>query len=190
MAINYFVGNLFDSIPEKFEDTPIPDDILILHVVNNEGKWGAGFVLPLAERFPEAKRAYQEWHQKAKDYKEGVGKQLGNPWGLGQIQVVPVQKHVFVVNMMAQYGLRSASNPRPLRYWHLVNCLEKVRDHIYFNHTCVKIVAPAFGSGLAGGNWEFISILLDEIMPYHVDVYVLNEEELARLGVEKTENPL
>jgi hypothetical protein len=36
------------------------------------------------------------------------------------------------------------------------------------------IYAPKFGSGLAGGNWEFIEELIDEILVDVRDIYIFS----------------
>jgi hypothetical protein len=41
----------------------------------------------------------------------------------------------------------------------------------------VEIHCPKFGSGLAGGNWDFISNLIEDIWSkYHVTVYNYNKK--------------
>jgi hypothetical protein len=53
--IHYVEGDLFKSLDEVRNSTTL---VVIAHVVNDQKVWGVGFVLPLAQRFPEARDAY------------------------------------------------------------------------------------------------------------------------------------
>lgn len=132
--LNYIQGNLFDY------DFTQHDNTLIAHIVNDKKAWGAGFVIPLAKFIPKAKEQYRNW----------------NPV-LGKVQIINAREKVFVANMCAQ----TLGGERPLFYNHLVKCMEKVADFaIVYNAT---ICCPLFGSGLAGGNWNFIHELITDI---------------------------
>ena len=68
--------------------------------------------------------------------------------------------------MIAQNGTISKKNYRPLNYLALVKCMNQINMFIsknFNNDTRVEIHAPRFGCGLAGGNWNFISDLIDDI---------------------------
>jgi hypothetical protein len=94
---------------------------------------------------------------------------------MGYSQLVPVYeepfyKHkVFFVNMIAQNGIKNQSNPRPLNYFGLVKAMNNlsifISDYIKNSNKSekVEIHCPKFGSGLAGGDWNFISYLIDDI---------------------------
>lgn len=119
--------------------TQIVPGVVIPHVVNNQGAWGAGFVVPLGKRFPEAKRVYlDDW----------------TSFSLGDIQWA-YDGRCSVVNMYAQ----TLGGKRPLNYEHLVQCMKSV--HKVFPNA--PILAPRFGSRLAGGNWNFIRELVHDI---------------------------
>jgi len=51
--IKYIEKDLFEGIKDHKDCV-----IFIPHITNNIKKWGAGFVLPLAKHFPEARRAF------------------------------------------------------------------------------------------------------------------------------------
>lgn len=51
---------------------------------------------------------------------------------------------------------------RPLYYNHLVCCMERVCDLITKRNDNTKICCPKFGSGLSGGNWEFVKLLIED----------------------------
>ena len=86
---------------------------------------------------------------------------------------------MYIVNMIAQNGTRNNNNPRPLNYLALAKCMVGLSQSIQNNSEFadkeekVEIHAPKFGSGLAGGNWNFISDLIEDIWAKHI-VYVYN----------------
>src|SRR5690242_7451886 len=69
---------------------------VIAHVCNDIGGWGKGFVLALSRRWPEPEAAYRAWHRD----------RASNDFGLGAVQVVPVDRYVWVANMIGQRGIR------------------------------------------------------------------------------------
>lgn len=139
--INYIQGDLFQHIKPN---------IIIAHVCNNLGGFGKGFVVPLSKRYPFAKVAYLAWSR------GGLATNL--PFRLGETQWVHVDKgnDIWVANMVAQEGFEP---PRPLRYKYLIKCMQNVADLALDKEK--EILAPMFGSGLAGGNWEIIEELID-----------------------------
>lgn len=118
----------------------ITPNTVIPHVCNNAGAMSAGFVVPLCRRYPVVKIEYAS----SKLY-------------LGNTQFIDVEQYVCVANMIAQ---TLYDRPRPLRYDALVYCMEEVAD---FAMNGYRILAPKFGSELAGGNWEFIECLIEDI---------------------------
>jgi hypothetical protein len=78
--------------------------------------------------------------------------------------------------MIAQNKLFSQDNKRPLNYGALVYCMNQVRSYIKdlesnTEMSRIEIHAPKFGSGLAGGNWNFISDLIEDIW-YDIPVFI------------------
>ena len=86
---------------------------------------------------------------------------------LGIAAFVEVQRNIWVAHMVAQRGLRAADNKRPLRYTALMRAMKIVAQKIEtireIHGKPVTIHCPKFGSDLAGGNWEFIEALIEEI---------------------------
>jgi len=142
--INYLTGDLFTLLPASPEAP-----IFIPHIVNNEKKWGSGFVIPLGKKFPSARNVYLD----------SPGKHL-----LGETKIVLVantpSNGIYVCNMVAQDGLISTNNPKPIKYAALVKCMEYIKEKIGENG---EIWCPMFGSARAGGNWDFIEALIKEI---------------------------
>ena len=130
--------------------------VMIPHVCNDEKKWGAGFVLALNRKWEYPERRYKEFCERNK-----------NVPILGKVCYAKIDEHLVVANMIAQDGTVSADNPKPIRYKALVNCMAEVESYIEMIRNQVSnpivIHCPKFGSDLAGGNWDFILELIDEI---------------------------
>ena len=145
--LNYVKG---DATRPQSEDENFK---FIVHVCNNIGAWGAGFVMALSRRWPEPEAFYREWHRS--------GEGSFGPFGLGQIQPVEVDTDLFVVNMIAQHGIGSSSGPA-IRYPALKNCLQKVAAHAKITKASVHM--PRIGTGLAGGSWEHVEDIIQETL--------------------------
>ena len=134
---------------------------IVAHVCNDLGGWGKGFVLAISKRWPEPEAAYRAWH---KDRSK-------NDFGLGAIQVVPVEPYIWVGNMIAQRGMKTGSNGPPIRYEAVRACLKKLA--VEANGLGASVLMPRIGCGLAGGRWEEIEpIILDELVSQGVEVTV------------------
>lgn len=151
IEIKYLVGDA---------TLPIKKPAIIVHVTNNLGAWGAGFVIAVTQRFgkgPES--SYRLWSQ-TPEFK------------LGEIQMVTVNKDITVVNMVAQTGLISRINQKPLNLPALKNCLKQV--YSFAKGTSYTVHMPRIGCGLAGGKWEEVEPLIKSTMT--VDTYVYDFE--------------
>jgi hypothetical protein len=152
-----------------------PTDIAVIpHVCNNIKKFGAGFTNSLNKTFGKG------------PYETYMSMDCGSPNGLknflGEISVCNIKDegNIYVVNMIAQNGVIGALNPKPIKYWALMHCMERVKEFIggvvgenpdreVVIHTC------RFGSDLAMGNWEFIKELIEEIwVDSGIDVVIYN----------------
>lgn len=138
-------GEIFDDI-EKLKNL----DIIIPHVCNSSGKFDTGFSCILAKKFPEVKANYEILH----NYK------------LGENQKVRSGNKIFI-NMICQNGNIRKNNQRPINYFHLMRCMLDVRHFIKTNYSdseikTFQIHCPKFGTGSSGGNWNFISDLIED----------------------------
>lgn len=172
LSFVYSNYNLFDIAIDRVKSGNSGSTVFIPHVCNNIDLFGAGFAAQVAEKFPLVKENY---HLLGKNF-------LKNNLGYSQIVKVyedPKFKHrLFFVNMIAQNGVRGGSNYRPLKYPALIKSMLSLSNYIvtqtgFSNKTeNVEIHAPKFGSGLAGGNWNFITDLIEDIWAnYSVTVY-------------------
>src|SRR5690606_39335667 len=77
---------------------------VIVHVCNDVGGWGKGFVLALSKHWPEPEAHYREWYA-------GRG---GNDFALGAVQLVRVAPEVWVANLIGQEGLHPVRGVPPI----------------------------------------------------------------------------
>jgi O-acetyl-ADP-ribose deacetylase (regulator of RNase III) len=136
-------------------------DKIIVHVCNDIGKWGKGFVLAISKRWIEPELKYKLWHQ-------------SGSMRLGMIQPVKVDNEIIVINMVAQHGIKKHGNRHPIRYDALEFCLEKVDVFAKMNYPGATIHMPKIGAGLAGGEWSVIEQIIQKTLREHkVYVYAL-----------------
>ena len=153
-SIQYISGSVTE---QAFES----DYRIIPHIVNNEGKMGDGVALALYKKWPEVKRTYVDHY----DQMEGVLE-------LGDIIPVRVENRTVVYNMVAQRGIMrkyhngvavGADGKPPIRYAALMQAMNKIRLAAKNVSGTVEFHCPKFGCGLAGGNWDVISCMIEEI---------------------------
>lgn len=148
-----------------------PGPKVIAHIVNDEGRWGSGFVVALSRRWREPEEHYRMWCQVPTHLAWCQGEGLPQ---LGNIQVVGVEHDIAVANMMAQHGVRrSATAPRAVDYQALKSCLHRLGDAtvVYEQHGIIpSIHMPRIGCGLGGGDWAVVEPLIQSTL---VDEYGL-----------------
>lgn len=148
--ITYHVGDATDPIG------PPEEKKLILHVCNDYGGWGRGFVVALSRRWRRPEQRYKE----AKTLK------------LGSIQFCMVHPNILVVNMIAQHGNSTPTQPA-IRYDALQKCLEAV--HTFNIPIMASIHMPRIGCGLGGGSWDRVEEIINTVFRPHdrINVYDL-----------------
>ena len=124
---------------------------IIVHVCNDIGGWGKGFVLAISNKWSAPEKKYREW------YKEK------NKFALGETQIVQVEENIFIANMIGQSGIKKTKDKNnksipPIRYNAIEEALEKVAEFAVKNNATVHM--PRIGCGLAGGKWEYIEPIL------------------------------
>lgn len=135
---------------------------IIAHICNDIGGWGKGFVLAISKRWKEPEKAYRGWYVD----------RVENDFRLGEIQLVLVDKYIYVANMIAQRGLKvGRSAGVPIRYEAVESCLEKLAEEATKIEASVHM--PRIGCGLAGGKWEKIEpIIKNTLLKNDIDVYI------------------
>jgi O-acetyl-ADP-ribose deacetylase (regulator of RNase III) len=145
---------------------------LIVHVCNDRGGWGAGFVVAISKRWARPEQMYRRWHHDAepvRDAEPGRIVMTSGRFGLGESQLVMVQSDLAVVNMIAQEGMRGGSKGPPIRYDSLDATLGHV--HGYADSFQASVHMPRIGCGLAGGKWEEVEPIIRRRLG-DVSVYV------------------
>jgi O-acetyl-ADP-ribose deacetylase (regulator of RNase III) len=123
---------------------------IIVHVCNDIGAWGRGFVLAISKRWSEPERRYRAWH---------AGKE-GQSLALGQVQLVQVSESVWVANLIGQRDIRESNGAPPVRYDAIRTGLQKVALEARRLHASVHM--PRIGCGLAGGDWQVVGKIVEE----------------------------
>jgi O-acetyl-ADP-ribose deacetylase (regulator of RNase III) len=130
---------------------------VIAHVCNDLGAWGAGFTAALDRRWSEPRAEYLA---------------LGAKQVLGSVQLVRVGPLLWVANIVAQRGLPSRGNRRPLSYDALGTGLWALRTRA--DELTASVHMPRIGCGLGGGSWDVVSQIVARCLrPLEVYVYDL-----------------
>ncbi len=171
--------DIFRTI-EDILRSPNSCNILVPHVCNNINAFGAGFASAIGQYYPVAKANFH---------------MLGNQSKLGYTQFITTRENnkykskIIIANMISQNKLFDKyKNPRPLNYASLVTCMIGVRNFILKLNSesdiKTQIHAPKFGSGLAGGNWNFIENLIEDIwgnIPVFIYQKIDNHKKLTKV---------
>jgi O-acetyl-ADP-ribose deacetylase (regulator of RNase III) len=160
--MKYIEGDLFNHVPNDSDEV-----VIIAHVCNDIGAWGAGFVVPLGRKYPSARESYMSMTER----------------NLGEVMFVPMAEKVVVANMIGQEGVGPKFDGNkmipPIRYDALKQCMHHVHDMaklLQQQGKKVRIACPMFGAGLAGGDWNTIAIMIGLIwseMGIETNIYYL-----------------
>jgi len=128
---------------------PIADgNKIIVHICNDIGGWGKGFVMAISKRWKEPEQQYREWHKSQKDFQ------------LGQVQFVKVENDVWIANMIGQHKInKDEQGNHPIRYEAVSQALDKVGQ--FASEIKASVHMPRIGCGLAGGTWDKIEPLIE-----------------------------
>lgn len=148
MSIRYEIGDATRPLGS--------DPKVIVHCVNDIGKWGSGFVLALDKRWPYVGMKYRLWHRAPLESYRKLDRDTP-PFHLGAVQFVEVEPHLWVANLVGQHRtIREESVP--IRYEALVLGFQAVATFCQEHQASVH--APRLGAGLARGDWAKIAGLL------------------------------
>lgn len=154
---------------------------VIVHICNDIGGWGLGFVLALSKRWEAPELAYRQWF-------EAGGKKKYLP--LGAVQLVQVEEEIWVANVIGQHKIEAEKGIAPIRYEALREGLRRLARKAMVLRASVHM--PRIGCGLAGGNWEKVGPIVEEQLTrknIEVKVYDYKPSEIAQSGgyVEETQ---
>src|SRR5688572_16912661 len=145
MCITYIVG---DATQPKAPGTKI-----VVHICNDIGKWGKGFVLAISKRWKSPETIY-------KNAFSSIKKPV-----LGDVQFIQVEEDIIVANIIGQEGVRSprdSKSPAPIRYAAVRQGLMAIAEYALQHNASVHM--PRIGCGLAGGKWEEIEPIIEETL--------------------------
>lgn len=133
---------------ENGDATMVTKAQIIAHIVNDAGRWGAGFSGALEKQYPGVGNDYQNQLSDMKTRRNKV---------LGFCLVSRSNKfpNIRIVHMIAQHGVRSKDNPTPIDYNALRSCLSTL-GAAAMRSEIASIQMPKIGAGLAGGDWSII----------------------------------
>ncbi|GGK99998.1 macro domain-containing protein [Deinococcus radiotolerans] len=144
---------------------------LLVHICNDIGAWGRGFVVALSKRWTAPELAFNRW----------ASGQTDQPYALGEVQFVPVQADLTVANLIGQHDIARKNRPTdvpPVRYEAIRAGLAQVRTEA--QRTGASVHMPRIGAGVAGGDWRQIEPIITEELAAHgvpVTVYDLPSPE-------------
>ncbi len=140
MRITYITGDATKPVGDK--------PIILAHICNDVGGWGAGFVLAISKRWETPESEFYAWYERKQDF------------ALGNVQFVTVEDGLLVANMIGQHDIYPVDGVPPIRYDAVQKCLSKVRKKA--ESLGATIHMPKIGAGLAGGDWAVIEEIIQE----------------------------
>jgi len=140
---------------------PIGDgNKIIVHVCNDIGGWGKGFVMALSNKWKKPELEYRNWYKSKENFE------------LGAVQFIKVEEDIWIANLIGQRDIKKDKdgNP-PIRYNAIKAGMKEVQ--IFAEKLNASVHMPRIGCGLAGGKWEFIEpIINDELVTFNRETIV------------------
>ena len=133
---------------------------IVVHICNDIGKWGKGFVLAVSRRWKEPEHIYREAFRHP-------------PFPmLGDVQFVSVSDTIIVANLIGQHGTMARAGIRPpIRYEAIHKGLRTIASRAQSSGASVHM--PRIGCGLAGGEWTKVEpIIVESLADKGIDVTV------------------
>lgn len=120
---------------------------IIVHICNDIGGWGKGFVTAISRRLKQPEQQYREWYRSGIDFE------------LGHVRLVQVEDDLWVTNLIGQHKIRENENGNAqIRYEAVAQGLEMVAG--FASEKRASVHMPRIGCGLAGGSWDKIEPLI------------------------------
>lgn len=122
---------------------------IIVHICNDAGGWGKGFVVAISNRWKEPEKQYREWFRSQDRFQ------------LGEARFVQVESDLWIANVIGQHKIYKDENGNPpVRYDAIRQGLEKTAK--FALEIGASVHMPRIGCGLAGGSWDQIEPLIEE----------------------------
>ena len=126
---------------------------VIIHQVNNRRVMGAGVAKSIATKYPMHKQDY-----------------LNSKLDLGSIVITKLSNKFAILGLVAQNGYGRDSSHCYTDYEALKDCLMRIAYWHKLNPTVKYYVPYGIGCGLANGNWNTVSGLIDTYAPFIIAV--------------------
>ncbi len=154
---------------------------IIVHICNDVGGWGKGFVMAISKRWKQPEQAYRNWYKNQPMDSDVVQFERiesrdkysnEHKFELGNVQFVKVTDDIWVANMIAQRDIKpNEDGLPPIRYVFVAEGLERVREFAKRQNASVHM--PRIGCGLAGGQWtEIEEIINGHLIAHQIDTTV------------------
>lgn len=143
MEINYLNGDATKPMAEGNK--------IIVHICNDMGGWGKGFVMAISKRWKLPEQKYREWFKSKENF------------NLGQVQFVQVENELWIANLIGQHKINKDENGNaPIRYNAILIGLEYVAKFAIEKNAIIHM--PRIGCGLAGGTWDKIEPIINSTL--------------------------
>ncbi|MGH2665522.1 macro domain-containing protein [Flavobacterium sp.] len=124
---------------------------MIVHICNDIGGWGKGFVMAISKKWKEPEKKYREWYSTQLNF------------DLGEVQFVQVEKDLWIANLIGQHKInKDEKGEAPIRYNAIEEGLQKIA--FFAEQNAISIHMPRIGCGLAGGKWENIEPIVQRTL--------------------------
>lgn len=150
MIKQYVKGNLVKMMIQAVEhDTSSSRKTFFTHGCNCHAAMGSGIAPQIAKAFPQVEEQDRLFHNL-------MHRNNRPAFMLGEARPVSLSQNVTVFNSYTQYYPGKDFRPQAL-----VNAFKAINTMIE-GHT---LIIPRIGAGVAGGDWEEISKLIDSVTP-------------------------
>jgi O-acetyl-ADP-ribose deacetylase (regulator of RNase III) len=156
MEIKYLKGDATQPVG--------PGNKIIVHVCNDVGVWGKGFVMAISKKWKVPEMNYREWAKSGQDF------------DLGEVRFVQVEQTIWIANLIGQHDIkRGKDGTPPVRYGAIRKGLAKVS--VFAREIIASVHMPRIGCGLAGGTWDQVEpALTHELTGMGVETVVYDFE--------------
>lgn len=127
---------------------------VIIHGANCFHTMGAGIAKSIKKEFPKAFEADKETNF-------GDRNKLGTI-SLATFQINEEADFLTVINAYTQFGIRQHGYSSPIDYTAVDNCFYEIQKQFGYKH--LRFGIPKIGAGLAGGDWEVISRIIENYL--------------------------
>ena len=133
---------------------------LICHCCNTANKMNSGVARSLLDKWPTVRSEY---------IKKGNIK----PHELGEIQIIPVEKDITVINIIGQQDIFWVNNIPPVRYDAIKKGLEQVAWYCELDKEANVAIPYLMGCDLAGGSWNIVEqIIIETLSDKDITVFI------------------